>query len=386
MTPAANGTRTKRPLEVAIVAVHVRQGDSGSNEPYVTGLLRGLAATDPSLARFTVHATKWLGTWPEHGPTTSFVFHRVPGLGHSYASYGLRVLQEWQVAIRTHADVLLFAGTSGAPLARCPQVAVVHWDNRLQPHSAPFLRSLGNSAMMRIIRSRSARVIVPTASYADFLARAWGFDRRKLVPIHHGVDIPPSMQRRGGRGANAIAVLNDLPHKNLPVLLRAFGLVLAGSRDPICLTLVGKISTAALDTVGVPWRDWESDSRLVRTAWLSHPEVLDLVASAEMLVSPSEGETFCMPLVEAMAVGTPVVTADTPVAREVCGDAAVYAELRSARALADAILRVHDDSVLQAQMSDAGLQRAVRLTWDNAAREVVDLLLDVCGPLGRVSP
>lgn len=373
-------------MEVAVFAVHVRHGDSGSNEPYVAGLLSGLAATDPSIARFRVYAAHWLGTWPEHGPGTPFVFHRVPDVGFRYASYGARLLEESLVAMRKRADILLFTGTSGALLARCPQVVVVHWDNRLQPRSAPFLRHLANSAMMRIIRSRSARVVVPTASYADFLARAWGFDRRKLVPIHHGVDVPSSRREPSTKRAGAIAVLNELPHKNLGVLLQAWSLVVAKTDESMRLNLVGRVSTRTLEHLGAPWQEWEASGRLVRISWLEHADILAAMASSELLVSPSEGETFCMPLAEAMAVGTPIVTADTSVAREVCGDAAVYAELRDAGALADAILRVHGDSMLRAQMGDAGLQRAARFTWDNAAREVVNLLLEVCGSLGRVSP
>lgn len=367
------GKRDHPPLTVALLAIHVRPGASGSNQPYVAGLLRGLAALDPASIRVRVFAPRWLDEWPPAGPPGPLEFApvRLLPLGTQLS----RLVGEWWVAAREHPDVFLFPGTTAAIIARAPQVSVVHWDNRLFPRSATRAKHHVNGFMLRLMRARAAKVVVPTASYARFVHEHWGIDLDRLVAIHHGVDLPPSLvavpaaERQG-----VIAVLSDMPHKKLPVLLHAWETVLRAPSPPVPLTLVGPVSAASLDESGTPWRAWEAAGILRRHVRLPHSDVMAAIARARLLVSPSEAETFCMPLAEAMAVGTPVVVADTPVAREVCGDAAVYARPRDPADLARAMLEMAADAELRGQMAERGLARSRAFSWEEGAHALLGVL------------
>jgi glycosyltransferase involved in cell wall biosynthesis len=97
------------------------------------------------------------------------------------------------------------------------------------------------------------------------------------------------------------------------------------------------------------------------------PELVELYRGAEALVLPSRYEGFGLPVVEAMACGTPVVVADEPTLREIAGDAAVYA---CPGELAAAIRLALDD---RERFVRAGLERARLFSWDETARRTVDV-------------
>ncbi len=96
----------------------------------------------------------------------------------------------------------------------------------------------------------------------------------------------------------------------------------------------------------------------------SYETLPDLYRAADIFVFPSYTESFGHPLVEAMASGLPVVAADVPVNREMCGDAAVYFSPFDADACAQAIARVSADATLAARLRAAGLARARDFTWE----------------------
>jgi glycosyltransferase involved in cell wall biosynthesis len=102
-------------------------------------------------------------------------------------------------------------------------------------------------------------------------------------------------------------------------------------------------------------------------------ELARLYRGAACLVFPSRYEGFGLPLVEAMASGTPVVAAPDAALREVAGDAAVFAE---PAALADAVRRALAE---RERLVAAGLERARRFTWEETARRTVAVYREVLG-------
>ena len=102
-------------------------------------------------------------------------------------------------------------------------------------------------------------------------------------------------------------------------------------------------------------------------------ELARLYRGAACLVFPSRYEGFGLPLVEAMASGTPVVAAPDAALREVAGDAAVFAE---PAALAEGVRRALAE---RERLVAAGLERARRFTWEETARRTVAVYWEVLG-------
>jgi glycosyltransferase involved in cell wall biosynthesis len=99
-------------------------------------------------------------------------------------------------------------------------------------------------------------------------------------------------------------------------------------------------------------------------------DLADIYAGAEALVVTSHHEGFCLPLVEAAAVGCPVIVADFPVAHEVIGTGASYFRAGDAEALAELLVAP--------EVWVRGGARAVR-TWRDTARETAEVYRSVRG-------
>lgn len=113
--------------------------------------------------------------------------------------------------------------------------------------------------------------------------------------------------------------------------------------------------------------------------FVASSDLASLYAGAHAFVFPSLAEGFGMPLIEAMASGTPVVAATNAPTPEVVGEAACLARGSDSQALADAVSRVLSDPWYAADLVERGRARAALYTWERAARETAQVYRDVLG-------
>lgn len=165
---------------------------------------------------------------------------------------------------------------------------------------------------------------------------------------------------------------NLKPHKNVPTLLRAFAILRSRRALPHRLVILGddrKCSKALA----------EECARLnicEVTTFVPHVanEFLPrLYAAASVLVMPSRVEGFGLPVLEAMAAGTPVVCSRAASLPEVAGEAAVYFDLSSPQDLACAIENVLSSPELQKRLREKGLAQARKLTWQSSVQKHVEV-------------
>ena len=249
------------------------------------------------------------------------------------------------------ADFAMFPNYLAPLNVVCPFVNVVH---DLAIIRTPEFFNLGKLAMQRpllplIVRRAAAVGTVSAASRRDIIELLGVPEHRVLMlPGRAAPGVPraaPSPRSRacGGPTASTAATWCRSgtlePRKNLPTLLRAFDRLRARRRTP----------TADLDLVvigGRGWRDRElraeiatrlASGRLHTLGYVPENDLVALYGGAEVLAYPSHFEGFGLPVVEAMACGTPVVATDVPALREVSGGAAVLVPLGDELALADAV-------------------------------------------------
>jgi glycosyltransferase involved in cell wall biosynthesis len=105
-------------------------------------------------------------------------------------------------------------------------------------------------------------------------------------------------------------------------------------------------------------------------------EYTALLNRTTALVTLSKAEGYGLPLVEAMALGTPVIASDIPIFREVGADTATYVNPESATEFAAAVRSLGDGQHWQ-DVSRRSVRRAEQFSWDESARQLVDVAAEV---------
>ena len=220
------------------------------------------------------------------------------------------------------------------------------------------------------ILERAVVVLTPSAFTASELQKHFGVAEQRIQIIGGA----PALEARGAVPLSA-EELRDLgigppftlryggytKRKGVRLLLNAWASVPHGT-----LVLAGPSRTRGESVLPVA----SSIDRVVVLDYVSDELLARLLRSATALASTSEYEGYGLPVVEAMATGTPVVAVSTPFVREVCGDAAYLVE-PEAEALARAISLVGQDDALARRLSDAGLSRVERYSWERVAHGVL---------------
>jgi len=168
------------------------------------------------------------------------------------------------------------------------------------------------------------------------------------------------------------------PHKNIEALVRAFAR-LAARREfsDVQLVMVGDISGDAFHTyfgtIAAQVAQLGLEERVVFTGYLTDEDVVVLLNLASVLVLPSLMEGFGLPAVEAAACGCPVIATNESPLASLLGGGAISIRPNE-QEIERALESVLSSAEMRRQMSQAGLAAAHSLTWDNAARQMVEVI------------
>jgi glycosyltransferase involved in cell wall biosynthesis len=103
-----------------------------------------------------------------------------------------------------------------------------------------------------------------------------------------------------------------------------------------------------------------------------------LYSASEALVFLSLYEGFGLPLIEAMACGTPIIASNTSCIPEIVGDAGVLVNPYNVEEVASALLNLAEDPELKAELSSKGIQRAGRFKWEHTIRKTIEVYRRCC--------
>ncbi|MFN2352105.1 MAG: glycosyltransferase family 4 protein [Kiritimatiellia bacterium] len=231
--------------------------------------------------------------------------------------------------------------------------------------------------MREIVRRTDLVVTVSRASRADIERTLLaGLPRTPLVRvINQGVaDVfrpaGPRPHKVGAAPRTIFWVGRQDPYKNLEGLLRAVVLLRRQSAFSVCLRLAGTPDPRYPEAPLLA-RALGLENSVIWLGYLSEAQLVREYQQADLFVMPSLYEGFGLPVLEAMACGTPVVCADRASLPEVAGDAALLAPPDDHDALAGAMCRILTDVSLADEMSRKGIQRAARFTWAQTARRTL---------------
>ncbi|RCJ29129.1 glycosyl transferase family 1 [Nostoc minutum NIES-26] len=157
------------------------------------------------------------------------------------------------------------------------------------------------------------------------------------------------------------------PRKNINNIIVAFNFLKKHYKVNHQLILIGQKGWnyepifASIKTS--PWKN-----EIHHLDYLSNELVALFYAKADVFVYPSYYEGFGLPVLEAMTLGAPVVSANTSSIPEVAGDAAILVEPNDTIQLAEAILKIISDSQLRKELISKGQERAKLFSWEKTAK------------------
>jgi glycosyltransferase involved in cell wall biosynthesis len=367
-----NQVTTNGVTDVAVNLLFCTPGRVGGSEEYLVRQLAGLAAVTNTVENrvdVTLYASD--AFFAAHGD--------VPGRRRPSpvptARRPLRVALEhtWLAANTRRADVVHHGGGTVPRVGRQPTVLTLHdlqflrFPEYVAPTKLRYLRWMVPRSV-----ARATIVAAPSEYVRDTVVDAYGADPSRVVVVPHGVADPDraampdaaAVRARYGLGDGPVLVYPAMthPHKNHTILLEA--MATRWSDPALRLVLLGGPGaadaevTSRIEQLGL-------GSRVVRPGRVSDLDRDALIALADALVFPSRYEGFGAPLVEAMALGTPIVCADHPAITDVVRDAAVVLppdDVDAWGAALDEVRRRRDELVA------AGRRRREAFTLDASGR------------------
>ena len=334
---------------------------------------------------------------PDRGfdPRTEWVHARMP-TGKPVARIGWEQTVGTTVA-RRHGLDLIHAPVNVTPIiSGVPSVVTIHdLAFHLYPEQYPGAKQRYLRLMTRLSVRRAARVIAVSNATRDDVIRLYGADPARVVTIPNGVsdDFRPlpaddvaRFKREQHLPERFILFVGTLqPRKNVETLLKAYARVAAESGWPLIIA-------------GAPGWDYETIFTAARELGLTGtdgPERVRFVGfvpaetlplwynAAEMLVYPALYEGFGLPLLEAMACGTPVIGANVSSLPEVVGEAGLLVPPKDVDALGRAMLTLMRMDEMRADLRERGLRRAAEFSWRRTAEETLAIYRDALSHSGE---
>ena len=374
-------------MRIAINALSIRAGQTGGGETYLVNLTRAMAAASPE-NDFLIIASRTSRALFEDMTCNVRVAatKRLPGGRWARVAYERCLLA--RAVARLDADVVLMPGNAGMPSPPCPEVVVVQsLLYLLAPEEVSPLRRLYFSRVMPRDIAGATLALAVSQDIASILTDQLGVPPARIRVVHEGVDMafaPVADQGRidavvraaGGRRPYILFVSALKPYKNADKAVRALARLNRGLSAPRDLLVVGSDRGGIqADLAELAIEEGVAD-RVRFTGPVPHGKLDALYSGADALVFPSRIESFGLPVLEAMACGTPVVASNRSAVPEVAGDAALVVDPEDVSALANALRQTIEDPAVRETLVAKGLDRVRRFTWERAARGTLDVLAE----------
>ena len=246
------------------------------------------------------------------------------------------------------------------------------------------------SALMRQTVDRADVLVAVSQSCKDELIDLYGVAADRVVLVPNGVELSEfhatpepealdTLKKREGVTRDYFIHLGTLePRKNIPRLVQAYDRVRQRYADCPQLVLVGKHgwkSEPSLEAM----RPLMESGDIVHPGYLSRDEALLLLGGATACVYPSLYEGFGLPVLEAMASRTPVLTSSVTSLPEVVGDTGLLVDPCDVDAIEAGLAAFLDDPAAAARRAEAAYERAETFTWDRSAETLARLYHRVAG-------
>lgn len=320
---------------------------------------------------------------------------KLPPIAHNIVIPSLLPPGLWEqfVLLRAHGskDVLFCPSYVMPLLARCPSLLVHHgsyegYEDAVQVYGR---WTMAKAKTMYQLSARRADIVSTVSQYSkQDMVHYYGLDPDRIHVIPDGVDtdlFKPIEDQSLLADWRRRVIGEDIPfilyvgkptrRRNLPNLLAAFAQIKHRNGFTHKLLLIGTSLPGTSFTAHI--RELGLDKEVVEIGYAKHEEIVKAYNASEVMVYPSSYEGFGMPVLEAMACGTPVIALNNTAFPEFAGGVASLLPDAEVDTLANGITEVLLDQALRERMSLAGPQRAAAYDWHIVSQSYIDLLTEL---------
>lgn len=165
---------------------------------------------------------------------------------------------------------------------------------------------------------------------------------------------------------------NTDPKKNTPRVLKAYSDYLKQSTQKLPL-LIADLKEDVIDRILEEENITEIKSYIHAPGYIANTDLVALYCGAFAFLYPSLRESFGIPMLEAMACGTPIIAGNTSAMPEIAGEGALLADPFNSNDITKKILQLENDQTLYQQQVEYGIQRSQLFSWRNTAESLLKI-------------
>jgi glycosyltransferase involved in cell wall biosynthesis len=285
------------------------------------------------------------------------------------------------------AGVLFAPAYSGPVLPPVPMVLAIH-DVSFAAHPEWF--AWRDGARRRTVVQLAARAATRVITISQFSKREivahLGVDESKIVVAYPGVSSlrssdsgPDRRPKTEDRRQQVLYVGSIFNRRHVPELIDGFAR-LARTHPELRLEIVGDNRTSPHVDLEAIVRSTVLGDRVHIRSYVPDDQLRALYGNSAAFVFLSAYEGFGLTPLEALASGLPVLLLDTPVAREICGDAALYVARPDPALIEGALSTLLFDAAERERILDEGRRVLARYSWIDCARRVLEVLVEAGSP------
>lgn len=290
-------------------------------------------------------------------------------------------------AVRKLQPDLLHCTSNTAPIyCSVPLVLTLHdiifLEKRAYTNSS-FYQNMGwyyRRFVVPRILDKCRKIITVSKFECDRIRQALHLSEQQILAIHNGYNqrFHPlqnilDITRKYISSDHYLFFLgNTDPKKNTPRTLKAYSLYVKQSAHPLPL-LIADLDEEVIDQILIQQNIPEIKPLLSFPGYITHADLPAIYNGASAFLYTSLRESFGIPLLEAMACGTPVVTSSTSAIPEIAGEGAILVNPEDENAIAAELLKLETDSTYRDQQIAYGLERVKRFSWQATAQKVLHI-------------
>lgn len=243
------------------------------------------------------------------------------------------------------------------------------------------MKQFGYRRVFKTAIQKSLKILVPSEFVKKELTEEWNVSQEKVTVTPEGVDDAIAVNASKISQKQISSILNKFnikqpfifyvgnahPHKNVEGLINSFK-NLKKSYPNLQLVLSG-----ADHYFWQRLKKEHTSTDIIFTGFITDSELAGLYKSTEVFVLPSFEEGFGIPLLEAMAIGCPVVCSDAGSLKEVGGDASIYFNPRDIKEMSEKIALVLENSSLRKDLISKGKKRVKLFSWERLAKQTLEV-------------